>query len=72
MSQPTKDFQPQVGHIFYSKYFQTNGLVVRYDDEDNWWFKLQSGPTFTGPRYKAKSKPSEVTWIGMFIGGDHV
>ena len=66
--------QPQAGDIFYSKYFDTNGIVVEYKDDNNWWFMLQKDGQYSKPILKARCKPHEVSWIQRMRGGlnDHL
>lgn len=55
--------QPRAGDIFYSKYFDANGMVVEYKDDNNWWFILSKNGQFSQPVLKAKCKPYEVSWV---------
>lgn len=52
---------PEFGDIFYSEYFECRCIVLRYEDENNWWFY----PEGYSSKYvlKAKAKPHEVKWL---------
>lgn len=57
----------KVGDRFYSKYFKNYGTVVKYVDDNNWWFKLDDKLVITMivryPVMKAQSLPGALQWV---------
>lgn len=49
------------GDMFYSKYFNSNGIVVAVTDKE-WFFVLERG-LYAGVVQKAQAKTSQVEWI---------
>ena len=47
------------GDIFYSPYFASRGVVVRYVNEKEWYFVLENRPT----GLRAQAKPDDVQWL---------
>lgn len=54
-----KDFEPEPGDVFYSKFFGSEGVVISYKSPKKWTFQLKNDNRIL----KAKSKPSELTWV---------
>lgn len=50
---------PDVGDRFYSKFYNSYGEVTRFDDRDNWWYKLDGAVN----EEKAQDTPDSVKWI---------
>jgi hypothetical protein len=50
----------KVGDKFYSEYFNSKGIVVSYEDENNWLFVLEINPFKV---LKAKTTPDKLKWI---------
>jgi len=47
------------GDKFWSNYFNAYGIVIRYIDDNNWWFRLD-GKKET---LKAQSTPDKLKWV---------
>lgn len=50
---------PKFGDMFYSEYFKSNCVVIRYNSDDDWWFVSERH----GIIMKAKAAPQDITWI---------
>lgn len=48
------------GTIFYSDYFKSYGVVVRYKNDDNWYFAIEKQPMRV---LKAQTKLSKLKTI---------
>lgn len=53
--------KPQFGDMFYSDYFQCECVLVRYDDDDNWWFYPEG--YYSKSVIKAKARPQDIQWF---------
>lgn len=49
----------EVGDRFYSRFFASYGTVTRYDDEDNWWYRLDGSSEVN----EAEGHPKDVRWL---------
>lgn len=53
--------EPKFGDMFYSEFFKSNCVVVRYEDQHNWYFVVE---TKRHPIVlKAQARPEELVWI---------
>lgn len=64
-SNPKINVKP--GDRFYSNFFRSYGIVTRYVNDDEWYFKLEEKTIFgrikLSSELRAKAKPSELKWI---------
>lgn len=51
--------QIQPGDTFYSHYFRRTGIVTRFVDRNNWWFRLAGQQVIE----KARATPEELLWV---------
>lgn len=58
--EPSNISDVRVGDRFYSAYFRDKGTVVRYEDDNNWWFVLDERQK---KALKANIAPGELKWI---------
>jgi hypothetical protein len=47
------------GDVFYSEYFKSKGVVVKYIDDKDWWFVIESQPSRI---LKAQADPIQLKW----------
>ncbi|OMC74249.1 hypothetical protein BK125_20835 [Paenibacillus odorifer] len=50
---------PEIGDRFYSKFYNSYGIVTRFEDEENWWYKLDGSDV----ELKAEIDPDKMKWI---------
>ena len=53
----------EIGDRFYSHYFKKWGIVSEFNNDNDWWFKLDK----THQYMKAKSKPEELMWENEYL-----
>ena len=58
-SQPPSPNGEKFGTVFYSRYFNSRGVVISYYDNNNWFFVLESGP-YAGRIQKAQTNYNNV------------
>ena len=54
-------FKPQFGDMFYSDFFHRPGIVVRYNNDTDWWFLIEGKMA----PLRAQCKPSDLKWLKM-------
>jgi len=54
-----KEKQREAGERFYSKFLAKYGTVVKYTDEENWWYKLDGSNEIL----KATEGTLKLKWI---------
>lgn len=47
------------GDRFWSNYFNSYGIVIKYVNDNNWWFRLDGNKEVL----KAQSPPDNLKWI---------